>query len=148
MGEGNREAEKLAAKRPRKAALAWWIWRRFAPSSTGRRGRGIGAALKRWRRRKSLRSGCIGSFRWARRNGDISTWALFLSDLTALRREQSAKRGGGLRFLTETVTSPTLAAQLGELLKKLPSAKWHQYEPVNFDEVHEGARQAFGEIVA
>ena len=32
-------------------------------------------------------------------------------------------QGAGLRFLTETVTSPTLAAQLGELLKKFPQAQ-------------------------
>jgi len=81
-------------------------------------------------------------------DGDISTWALFLSDLNELLREQSVKGGAGLRFLTETVTSPTLAAQLRQILKKFPSAKWHQYEPVNFDNAHDGARLAFGEVVA
>ena len=45
-------------------------------------------------------------------NGDISTWALFLAELNDLLQEQQAKKGDGLRFLTETVTSPTLAAQL------------------------------------
>src|SRR3954454_12609984 len=44
--------------------------------------------------------------------GEISTWASFLSDLIDLIQEQGAKKGAGLRFLTETVTSPTLAAQL------------------------------------
>src|SRR5205085_11777720 len=50
--------------------------------------------------------------------------------------------------LTETVTSPTLAAQLREILEKYPLAKWHQYEPINSDNVHEGARLAFGEVAA
>src|SRR5690242_9568721 len=36
--------------------------------------------------------------------GEISTWALFLSDLNDLLREQQTKKGAGLRFLTETVT--------------------------------------------
>src|SRR5207247_2624620 len=61
-------------------------------------------------------------------NGDINTWALFLSDLNELLREQSLKGGAGLRLLTETVTSPTLTAQLSELLRTFPAAKWHQYE--------------------
>ena len=49
-----------------------------------------------------------------------------------------------LRILTETITSPTLAAQLQALLRKFPAAKWHQYQPVNRDHAHEGARMAFG----
>ena len=31
-----------------------------------------------------------------------------------------------------------------QLLAKFPSAKWHQYEPVNRDNVHAGDRLAFG----
>jgi molybdopterin-containing oxidoreductase family iron-sulfur binding subunit len=81
-------------------------------------------------------------------NGDISTWALFLADLNELLREHSANKGAGLRFLTETVTSPPLAAQLRQILQKFPEAKWHQYEPVNLDNAHEGSRLAFGEVVA
>src|SRR5437870_3667007 len=82
------------------------------------------------------------------RHGDISTYELFLSDLNELVKEQEeAKRGAGLRFLTETVTSPTLAVQLQDLLKRFPKAKWHQYEPITRDNVREGARLAFGEIV-
>jgi molybdopterin-containing oxidoreductase family iron-sulfur binding subunit len=79
--------------------------------------------------------------------GEISTWSSFLSDLIDLTSEQSAKRGAGLRFLTETVTSPALAHQLRELLTRFPEAKWHQYEPINRDNVREGAHQAFGEFV-
>ncbi len=78
--------------------------------------------------------------------GDISTWALFLSDLNELLREQGPKKGAGLRFLTETVTSPTVAAQLEDLLKRFPGAQWHQYEPLTRDNVREGARMAFGEL--
>ena len=56
-------------------------------------------------------------------------------------------KGAGLRILTETVTSPTLAGQLRELLGEFPEAKWHQYEPVGRDHARAGARLAFGEDV-
>jgi MoCo/4Fe-4S cofactor protein with predicted Tat translocation signal len=79
-----------------------------------------------------------------RNAGRISTWSAFL---TAVNDELEAERvvgGGGLRILTETVTSPTLANQLRQLLVKFPRAKWHQYEPINRDNVHAGDRLAFG----
>ena len=45
--------------------------------------------------------------------------------------ESSApSRGAGLRLLTETVVSPTLARQIDDLLKDLPEAKWHVWEPI------------------
>ena len=58
-----------------------------------------------------------------------------------------AKRGAGLRFLTETITSPTLAAQMKQILTDFPEAKWHQYEPVNRDNARAGAVMAFGQPV-
>jgi MoCo/4Fe-4S cofactor protein with predicted Tat translocation signal len=79
-----------------------------------------------------------------RNAGRISTWNAFL---TAINDDLEAERvvgGGGLRILTETVTSPALANQLRQLLAKFPRAKWHQYEPVNRDNVHAGDRLAFG----
>src|SRR5205823_1942754 len=39
------------------------------------------------------------------------------------------------------------AGQAQELLRKFPEAKWHQYEPVNRDNVRAGAQLAFGESV-
>jgi len=39
------------------------------------------------------------------------------------------KKGDGFRILTETVSSPTLTALIKALLKDLPGAVWHQYEP-------------------
>ena len=78
------------------------------------------------------------------RQGEISTYELFLADLNELVKEQEAKQGAGLRFLTETVTSPTLTAQLNDLLQRFPKAKWQQYEPITRDDVREGARLAFG----
>ncbi len=79
--------------------------------------------------------------------GRISTWSAFLAALNRVLVNQAAKRGAGLRILTETVTSPTLASQIQALLAKYPEAKWHQYEPVNRDNAREGARLAFGQVV-
>ena len=58
-----------------------------------------------------------------------------------------AKKGAGLRFLTETITSPSLAAQIKQILTDFPEAKWHQYEPVNRDNARAGAVMAFGQPV-
>jgi MoCo/4Fe-4S cofactor protein with predicted Tat translocation signal len=71
--------------------------------------------------------------RAVRRAGEVSSWGAFLSALVPALAEQKAKQGAGLRILTETITSPTLAAQLKALLAKYPQARWHQYEPVNRD---------------
>ncbi|HWD90925.1 MAG TPA: TAT-variant-translocated molybdopterin oxidoreductase [Verrucomicrobiae bacterium] len=80
-------------------------------------------------------------------NGEISSWADFISELNQLVREEEPRRGAGLRFLTETVTSPTLAGQFEALLKKFPQAKVHQFDSISRDNIREGARQAFGELV-
>ena len=42
---------------------------------------------------------------------------------------QEAKQGAGIRILTETVASPTLAAQMKEFLARFPQAKWIQWDP-------------------
>jgi MoCo/4Fe-4S cofactor protein with predicted Tat translocation signal len=80
-------------------------------------------------------------------DGEISTWSDFIADLNEITREQQTQHGAGLRFLTETITSPTLAAQLDALLKKFPQAKLHQFDAISRDNVREGARVAFGELV-
>ena len=79
--------------------------------------------------------------------GRISTWDAFLTSVSDdLKRERDGG-GSGLRILTETVTSPTLADQLRQFLAQFPRAKWHQYEPVNRDNALAGARLAFGDAV-
>jgi Fe-S-cluster-containing dehydrogenase component len=81
------------------------------------------------------------------KNGQPNTWENFVSELNNALQFQQNKNGSGLRILTETISSPTLHFQIQELLKKFPDAKWHQFEPVNRDNVFEGAKLAFGEIV-
>ena len=60
---------------------------------------------------------------------------------------QRGLQGAGIRILTPTISSPTLADQLRSLLKAYPQAKWHVYEPVNRDTVLEGAKLAFGQPI-
>ncbi len=62
-------------------------------------------------------------------------------------QEQRGRRGAGFRLLTGTVISPTLARQIGDLLKALPEAKWHVWEPIHRDMARQGAELAFGEPV-
>ena len=79
--------------------------------------------------------------------GAIRTWDAFLAAVRPALAAQESKGGAGLRILTETVTSPTLARQLGALSKKYPQARWIQYDADGRDSVRAGSRQAFGEIV-
>jgi len=84
--------------------------------------------------------------RVVKRAGRISTWPAFLGALReALDGLDDA--GTGLRILTETVLSPTLADQLWSLLGDKPGAVWHQYEPVNRSMARAGSEIAFGEDV-
>jgi MoCo/4Fe-4S cofactor protein with predicted Tat translocation signal len=79
--------------------------------------------------------------------GEITSWNSFLGQFRQAVGDQKAKKGSGLRILTETVTSPSLAAQLRAWLKDFPAAKWHQYEPAGAHTARAGARLAFGEAV-
>jgi molybdopterin-containing oxidoreductase family iron-sulfur binding subunit len=82
-----------------------------------------------------------------RRLGDTVTWADFLGALQPVIADAKTN-GAGLRILTQTITSPTLGAQMQALLAQYPGAKWHQWEAVNRDNVRDGARMAFGAPVA
>ena len=55
-----------------------------------------------------------------------------------LAAQQRGNGGAGIRILTETVTSPTMAAQFAAIQKLYPQAKWHQWEPAG---AHIGARR-------
>ncbi|HEV8375898.1 MAG TPA: TAT-variant-translocated molybdopterin oxidoreductase, partial [Candidatus Polarisedimenticolia bacterium] len=73
------------------------------------------------------------------------------SDLLGVVRDaveaQGATRGAGLRILTGAISSPTLAWQISDLLHRFPLARWHRHEAVDEDNVHAGARMAFGETL-
>jgi molybdopterin-containing oxidoreductase family iron-sulfur binding subunit len=79
--------------------------------------------------------------------GDVRSWNAFMEALRGPMNVQKSLAGGGVRILTQTVTSPTLAAQIRSYLEANPMAKWHVYEPISRDNVYEGAKLAFGEVV-
>jgi MoCo/4Fe-4S cofactor protein with predicted Tat translocation signal len=76
--------------------------------------------------------------------GDISTWGALSGALQGPLNAQKAVNGSGIRILSKSFSSPTLANQMQDLLKRFPQAKWHFYEPVNRDNVYAGAQMAFG----
>jgi molybdopterin-containing oxidoreductase family iron-sulfur binding subunit len=76
--------------------------------------------------------------------GEIRSWGAFVAAARAALTAQKALSGTGFRLLTETVTSPTLAAQIRALLAEYPQARWHQYEPTAPDNARAGAQMAFG----
>jgi len=78
-------------------------------------------------------------------DGRIETWERFQNLLLNLREEKRKTKGGGLRILTQTTTSPSLADQLRRLREQFPEAKWHAFEPVTRDAIHAGCRLTFGE---
>ncbi|HUF68616.1 MAG TPA: TAT-variant-translocated molybdopterin oxidoreductase, partial [Longimicrobiales bacterium] len=79
--------------------------------------------------------------------GEVATWGDFLTALQRQLEQTAGGQGGGVRILTETITSPTLGAQIEALLARFPGTVWHQYEPLGASNVREGAQLAFGRYV-
>jgi Fe-S-cluster-containing dehydrogenase component len=79
--------------------------------------------------------------------GEVRTWGNFVEAIRGPLNSQKAVQGAGIRILTRTVSSPTLADQLRAVQKLYPQAKWHVYEPINRDNVYAGAQMAFGQPV-
>jgi len=78
---------------------------------------------------------------------DIRTWTAFVGEMRSMLDEQRPKQGAGIRFLTESIISPTFGALMKEVQTALPQAKWHQYEPANRDNARAGAIMAVGQPV-
>jgi molybdopterin-containing oxidoreductase family iron-sulfur binding subunit len=79
--------------------------------------------------------------------GDVRTWGDLVNAMRGPLSVQKGLQGAGIRILTPTISSPTLAEQLRAFLKMYPGAKWHLYEPINRDRALEGAKMAFGQPV-
>src|SRR5438876_5725125 len=80
--------------------------------------------------------------------GDIRPWSAFLGAIRSALAAQAPLQGAGFRSLTESVSSPTLPAQIREALGRYPSARWHQWDPASPENAREGSRLAFGRYVA
>jgi molybdopterin-containing oxidoreductase family iron-sulfur binding subunit len=79
--------------------------------------------------------------------GEIRPWAAFLGTIRAALAAQQPLRGAGLRILTESINSPTLAAQIRDVLSHYPAAQWHQWDPASRENARAGSKLAFGEYV-
>ena len=77
-----------------------------------------------------------------RYRGQSSEYADFVEAFTTAVK--ASKDGTGVYFLSETVTSPTLAAQWKDVQTKYPAAKFVQWEPVNRDAAMTASKAAFG----
>jgi molybdopterin-containing oxidoreductase family iron-sulfur binding subunit len=81
------------------------------------------------------------------RDGQIDSWESLAAELQTRLNEARQNGGRGLRLLTGTVVSPTLAEQLQQFLEHYPNAQWHQFEPIHHDNEILGGRLAFGNDV-
>src|SRR5205814_5273949 len=77
--------------------------------------------------------------------GEQRNWGDFQTAINEYKAKAGASGGAGLRFLSETVTSPTLASQIQAVLKKFPAAKWYQWEPINRDSARASSQTLFGQ---
>ena len=77
--------------------------------------------------------------------GNIRSWSDYTTALKGALNSQNAVQGSGLRILTRTVSSPTLASQMKAVLAAYPQAKWVQYDPLTRDNARAGAQMAFGQ---
>ncbi|HET7747726.1 MAG TPA: TAT-variant-translocated molybdopterin oxidoreductase, partial [Vicinamibacteria bacterium] len=79
--------------------------------------------------------------------GEVRSWDAFLSAMRASMDAQRGQGGAGLRILTETVTSPSLHAQIDALLRELPRARWHQWDAAGRHSMRAGLLSVLGRAV-
>ncbi len=77
--------------------------------------------------------------------GQSAAWSQFQIGFAGAVR--ALPGGKGLWFLSDTVTSPTLAAQWKQVQAAYPQAQFVQWEPVNRDSARTAAKAAFGHYV-
>jgi MoCo/4Fe-4S cofactor protein with predicted Tat translocation signal len=74
--------------------------------------------------------------------GHTSAWGDFQQAFATAAKKLDG--GQGLYFLSETITSPTLASQWKQVQQAYPQAKLIQWEPVNRDSSRAASKAAFG----
>ena len=77
--------------------------------------------------------------------GEVRQFAAFLAAFRAMLADKKADGGAGLYILSDTVTSPTLAAQWKAAQQAYPNAKWLQWDPINRDSAYSASKTAFGD---
>ncbi len=74
--------------------------------------------------------------------GETSSWANFQEAFAGAAKKTTG--GQGIYFLSETITSPSLAAQWKKVQAAYPAAKLIQWDPVNQDSSRTASLAAFG----
>jgi len=77
--------------------------------------------------------------------GEVREFAAFLAAFRAMLSDKKPSGGAGLYILSDTVTSPTLAAQWKAAQQSYPNAKWVQWDPINRDSAYSASKTAFGD---
>jgi molybdopterin-containing oxidoreductase family iron-sulfur binding subunit len=77
--------------------------------------------------------------------GNKADWGTFQQDFAAA--VDATHDGTGVYFLSETITSPTLAAQWKQVQAKYPKASLVQYDAVNGDVARAASKAAFGDYL-
>lgn len=80
-------------------------------------------------------------------NGVNSAYSTFVDNLMVRLKEAQASQGAGVALVTGPITSPTLAAQVREFLKKNPAAKWVRDSGTGTSGNEEGTKLAFGKAL-
>jgi molybdopterin-containing oxidoreductase family iron-sulfur binding subunit len=75
--------------------------------------------------------------------GEKSDFGTFQEQFAAAAKKSNG--GEGIYFLSETITSPTLAAQWKQVQAKYPQAKLVQYDAINQDAARAASKAAFGD---
>jgi MoCo/4Fe-4S cofactor protein with predicted Tat translocation signal len=74
--------------------------------------------------------------------GEVSGWGEFQEAFSTAAKKTNG--GQGIYFLSETITSPSLAGQWKQVQAAYPNAKLIQWEPVNQDASRAASKAAFG----
>jgi molybdopterin-containing oxidoreductase family iron-sulfur binding subunit len=77
--------------------------------------------------------------------GEVSSWGRFQQEFATAVKKTGG--GQGIYFLSETITSPTLAAQWKQVSAKYPQARLVQWDPVNQDASRIASKAAFGDYM-
>ena len=80
-------------------------------------------------------------------NGNLKTRNDVVDFLKKFSDGAAANGGKGLAFLAEQSSSPSRARLRKIITDKFPQARWHEYEPVDFDIQRQVATVAFGQPV-
>ena len=73
-----------------------------------------------------------------------SDWTQFFIAANDAVSRAAGSLGGGLAFLLEPTSSPSMARLRKQILSSLPYAQWFEYSPLSMDNAREGSKLVFG----